>query len=182
MSRRRRRLDRTARELQILQRYERERTRNALAKPGEHRFAIVLDSLKAGFNVAKIFRSAQAFGAAEVHLVNIGPFDPAPAKGALRNVPARFHDRFDAAYRELERRGFQLFALSPDPGPSLPACQLPATAAFVFGHEEHGFSFDLAAYPGIRPLQIPQAGPMQSLNVSIAASIVMYEYQRQHSA
>ncbi|MEW8013730.1 MAG: hypothetical protein AB2807_02755 [Candidatus Sedimenticola endophacoides] len=42
---------------------------------------IVLDHLKAGYNVPKIFRSADAFGAAAVHLINIGPFDPPPPRG-----------------------------------------------------------------------------------------------------
>ncbi|MDH4007534.1 MAG: hypothetical protein OEU35_05690, partial [Desulfuromonadales bacterium] len=66
---------------QMVLRYNKERQRNILARPGAHQFVLVLDQLKAGFNVGKIFRSAEAFGAGAVHLVNIGPFDPAPAKG-----------------------------------------------------------------------------------------------------
>ncbi|MFO7593918.1 MAG: TrmH family RNA methyltransferase, partial [Pseudomonadota bacterium] len=77
-----------------LKRYEKHRRRNLLAKPGEQPFVVVLDHLKAGFNVPKIFRSAEAFGAHEVHLIGIGPFDPAPAKGAFKKVPARFHEDF----------------------------------------------------------------------------------------
>lgn len=180
MSRRRVRRDKAARRLQLLQRYERQRARNALAKPGMHRFALVLDKLKAGYNVAKIFRSAEAFGAAEVHLVNIGPFDPAPAKGALRKVPARFHDSVDDCLHDLVARGFQVFALTPAGEDPLPDTRLPAGSAFVFGHEEHGLSFETDDYPKIRTLRIPQAGSTQSLNVSVAASIVMYEYVRQH--
>ena len=62
----------------------------------------------------------------------------------------------------------------------LPGAELPAKSAFVMGHEEHGLSFDRADYPDIRALTIPQFGPVQSLNVSVAASIVMYEYIRLH--
>lgn len=181
MSRRRAREEKAARRLQMLQRYGRQRARNAAAQPGPHRFALVLDNLKAGYNVAKIFRSAEAFGAAEIHLIDIGPFDPAPAKGAFRKVPAGFHETFDTAYADLRRRGFTVFALSPDGAESLPETGLPRDAAFIFGHEEHGLSFDLGDFPEIRPLRIPQAGTMQSLNVSIAASIVMYEYLCQHT-
>jgi tRNA G18 (ribose-2'-O)-methylase SpoU len=165
---------------QALQRYEKHRRRNLLAKPGPSAFVIVLDHLKAGFNVPKIFRSAQAFGAAEVHLINVDPFDPSPAKGAFRAVPARFFDEFDDSYRDLRGRGYSLFTLEPAGGSSLYECALPLRSAFVFGHEEVGLSFDPREFPDIRSLTIPQVGKVQSLNVSVAASIVMYEHVRRH--
>lgn len=166
---------------QGFKRYRKQRQRNVLAQPGAYPFIIVLDGLKAGFNVPKIFRSAEAFGAAEVHLINIGPFDPAPSKGAFKRVPARFHDSFAECHRELTERGHTLFALEPAAGEPLYAAELPANSAFIFGHEERGVSFDRAHYPDIRCLTIPHAGAMESLNVSIAASVVMYEYARRHA-
>jgi len=161
---------------QMLQRYLKECQRNVLARPGAHPFVVVLDHLKAGYNVAKIFRSAEAFGAGAVHLVGIGPFDPAPAKGALRKVPARFHDDFAGCHRELRAQGYTPFVLDPAGETPLHRAELPERSAFVFGHEEFGMSFAVDDYPDIRRLAIPQYGGVQSLNVSIAASIVMYEY------
>ena len=161
-----------------MKRYERERQRNVAAAPGSLPMVVVLDGLKAGFNVPKIFRSGEAFGVHEIHLVNIGPFDPAPAKGAFRKVPTRLHDQFRGAYDDLTARGYTLFALDPEADESLPEASLPEKSAFVFGHEEYGLSFDPADYPDLRTLSIPHAGPVQSLNVSVAASIVMYEYTR----
>jgi tRNA G18 (ribose-2'-O)-methylase SpoU len=163
---------------QALRRYAKHRRRNLLAQPGEQAFIIVLDHLKAGFNVPKIFRSAQAFGAREVHLIDIGPFDPAPAKGAFKAVPARFFDDFDASYRLLRERGYRLFTLEPCSGVPLCECALPEKSAFVLGHEEQGLSFVRTDYPDICSLTIPQSGRVESLNVSVAASIVMYEYVR----
>jgi tRNA G18 (ribose-2'-O)-methylase SpoU len=141
---------------------------------------LVLDHLKAGFNIPKIFRSAEAFGAHAVHLVNIPPFDPAPAKGAFRKVPARFHDEFADCHRALREAGYTLFSLEAGAPESMITARLPRKSAFIFGNEGLGLSFDMTAYPDIRPLRIPQVGQMESLNVSIAASIVMYEYLRQH--
>ena len=46
----------------------------------------------------------------------------------------------------------------------------------MLGHEEFGFSFEPQDYPELQKLTIPQFGSVQSLNVSIAASVVMYEY------
>lgn len=161
-------------------RYRKERQKNVLAQPGVHQFMLVLNQLKAGYNVPKIFRSAEAFGAAGVHLVDIGPFDPAPAKGSFRKVPARFHDDFAACYAELCEQGYQLFRLAPEAEQCLCSCELPPKSAFILGHEEFGCDFDPEQYPHIRSLSIPQYGDVQSLNVSIAASLVMYEYVRQH--
>ena len=163
---------------QMLRRYEKNRRRNLLAKPGVHKFAIVLDNLKAGYNVPKIFRSAEAFGAAEIHLVNIGPFDPAPSKGAFRQVPAKFHDDITSCLDELRSGGFDLFALDPTGSTAIQSVTFKDKSAFIVGHEERGFSFLLDDHPDIRRLHIPQFGKVESLNVSIAASIVMYEYTR----
>lgn len=151
-----------------------------MAEPGPHPFIIVLDHLKASYNVAKIFRSAQAFGAHEVHLIGIGPFDPAPAKGAFKAVPARFHDSFESCYNDLRGRDYSLYTLEPGECEPLPGAALPEKSAFIMGHEEVGLSFERADYPDLRALTIPQFGPVQSLNVSVAASIVMYEYVRLH--
>lgn len=163
-----------------LKRYEKHRRRNLLAEPGLRDFVVVLDHLKAGFNVPKIFRSAEAFGAREVHLIGIGPFDPAPAKGAFKNVPARFHDDFSSCYHTLREQGYQLYALEQDCANVLHDTPLPQKAAFILGHEERGISFERADFPEVACLTIPQLGKVQSLNVSVAASIVMYEYARQH--
>ncbi len=163
---------------QALQRYEKQRRHNLLACPGVHDFIIVLDHLKACFNVPKIFRSAEIFGAREVHLIGIGPFDPAPSKGGFKNIPARFFDDFTDCYSDLRQRGYSLFTLEANSGESLMTAELPGKSAFIFGHEEMGISFDPGAYEGIRPLSIPQFGQIESLNVSVAASIVMYEYVR----
>jgi tRNA G18 (ribose-2'-O)-methylase SpoU len=57
--------------------------------------------------------------------------------------------------------------------------ELPHKSAFILGHEEFGCSFVPDDYPQMQTLTIPQFGSVQSLNVSIAASVVMYEYVRQ---
>lgn len=174
------RLKREQRE-RALQRYLKEKQRNILAKPGCHQFIVVLDHLKGGFNVPKIFRSAEAFGCHEVHLINVEPFDPAPAKGTFRKVPARFHDNFNSCYQQLLERGYTLFALEAGCKNNLSATVLPEKSAFVLGNEGLGLSFDKRKYPEVDCLSIPHAGVTESLNVSVAGSIVMYEYLRQFS-
>ena len=163
-----------------MQRYKNDRARNQLsASPGRHEFVIVLERLKAGFNVPKIFRSAEVFGASEIHLIKIGPFDPAPAVGAFRRVPARFFEDFKQSHDDLSARGYTFFILEPSCTRSVSRHPLPRKSAFVFGHEEYGVNIDRSRYPDLLCLGIPQFGCTDSLNVSVAASIVMYEYVRQ---
>ncbi|NNJ72185.1 MAG: TrmH family RNA methyltransferase [Enterobacterales bacterium] len=161
-------------------RYAKQRQRNILAKPGAHEFILILDNLKAGFNVPKIFRSGQAFGAKEIHLVNIGVFDPAPAKGAFKYVPAKFHESFADCYATLKDSGYTFFILEPANSTALHEIELPKKSCFILGNEELGISFKPETYPDFKRLKIAQSGAVDSLNVSIAASIVMYQYNVNH--
>ena len=160
--------------------YDRQRLLNQLAVPGPHAGIVILDHLKPPFNIGKIFRSADAFGMREVHLVGIDYFDPGPARGSFKWVPAHFHSDFDSCYQVLRGQGYQLFATGPEADETLGRCTLPEKSAFVFGNEGGGLSFDPGGYKDIQVVRIPQFGRVQSLNVSAAASLVMYEYVKQH--
>lgn len=164
-------------------RYLRARRRNMVdARPGPHDCVMVLDGLKPTFNIGKIFRSADALGAREIHLVGIDHFDPVPAKGSVRWVPFFLHDEFSGCYKVLTEQGYEFFALDPGGDSRLDESCLPRKSAFILGHEEFGFSFDFAEFSAINKILIPQWGHVQSLNVSVAAAIVLYEYIRQNGA
>lgn len=165
----------------ISKRFERARRRNLVsAGPGLHDCILVLDGLKPDFNIGKIFRTADAFGIREIHLVGVRIFDPDPAKGSVRWVRFHVHDDFSSCYRVLTQADYEIIALEPGCSKSLGSCSLAKKSAFVMGHEEFGISFDRKDYPDIAGISIPQWGRVQSLNVSVAASIVLYEYVRQH--
>jgi tRNA G18 (ribose-2'-O)-methylase SpoU len=160
-------------------RFRRQRNKNYLAQPGIHDCIIVLDHLKPTYNIGKIFRSAEAFGCREIHLVGIDFFDPGPGMGAFKWVPAVFHSEFFTCYTQLITRGYIPYILEPGQGMPVMETALPKKSAFIFGHEEFGISFEPDLYPEINRLTIPQYGKSQSLNVSVAASIILYEYVRQ---
>jgi len=167
--------------LDMQARFVRARRRSLVdASPGIHSCILILDGLKPDFNIGKIFRVADAFSALEIHLINVDFFDPDPAKGSVRWVPFFQHETFDACFSEVAGRGYQCITLEPGQGDILGKRSLPDKAAFIFGHEEFGLSFDRALYPELVSLSIPQWGYVQSLNVSVAAAIVLYEYVRQH--
>ena len=161
------------------ERFHLERRKNLLAEPGQSPLVMVLDHLKPDFNVGKIFRTADAFAVREVHMVGMEYFDPSPAMGSFRWVPAHFHDDFAACHDALVARDYALFALDVAGPERLDTVRFPERSAFIMGHEQLGLSFKLSDYPRVRGLVIPQFGKVQSLNVSIAAAVVMYEYLRQ---
>lgn len=165
----------------LQKKYLKERIQSEAQPRGPHPFTIVLDGLKPGFNVAKIFRSANAFGCGEVLLVGIGHFDVRAAMGAFRQTRSKRFNDFAECHAYLEATGQKIYALAPGAGASLGLAPIPASAAFVFGHEEFGLSFALADFPTVTPISIPQYGSVESLNVSNAASIVMYEWVRRHA-
>jgi tRNA G18 (ribose-2'-O)-methylase SpoU len=150
------------------------------AQAGCHEFVIVLDCLKPDFNIGKIFRTAETFGAKEVLLSGVEWFDPGSAVGAFKKVPSRFFPHFEDCKRILLEQGYSVFALSPGRGEALGKVEFPLKTAFVLGNEGIGLSFDPESSPGVRALRIPQYGQSQSLNVSVAASIAAFEYVRQH--
>ena len=146
---------------------------------GPFPLVLVLDHLKAGFNVGKIIRTANAFGLREVHLVGIGVFDPGPAKGALRHTLTRTFSTFAESHASLKAQGYSFFALELLGQRALGSTPFPEKTAFIMGHEEYGLSFAVEEFPDVNYLHIPQFGNVDSLNVSIAAALASFEYLRQ---
>jgi len=156
--------------------------KNILAKPGPFKNIIILDNLKTAFNIGKITRSANAFGCQEIYLIGTQYFNPAPAKGALKHTPITFFQSFDDAYEKLLKNNYSLFAMDPNKATSdICSTNFPDKSAFIFGHEQFGFSFAVEEYKKIQWLKIKQYGHVESLNVACAATCLMYEYSKQFS-
>lgn len=168
------------RKSQIARSYEVEMILAKHQAPGPHECVLVLDHLKAGFNVGKIIRSANALGCHSVHLVGIGLFDTATARGTLKQTRVLKFDTIAESLNSLIQEGYTLYAFDPSGDRILGREELPRKCAFIFGHEEFGLSFKRDENPQVRWIKIPQVGSVQSMNVSVAASIGAYEYIRQH--
>lgn len=149
-----------------------------MRRPGAFPYVLILDHLKVDYNIGKIIRSADAFGVQEIDVVGTSFFDPLPAKGCTKRVPWNLVRTFYESYARHAENGYTFFAFDPDAEVSLHEAQFPDKSAFILGHEGFGFTFKKENYPAIKWIKIPQVGQVESLNVSIAASIVMYEFVR----
>lgn len=159
--------------------FERQRLLNkAMSKPGPYPYVMILDHLKVDFNIGKIIRSAEAFGAHAVDVVGTSFFDPMPAKGCMKRVPWTMTKTFHESYDRWTNEGYTLFAFDSEAPAAIHEMNFPDKSAFILGHEGFGFTFKKELYPNIKFIKIPQIGLVESLNVSVAASIVMYEFAR----
>ncbi len=159
--------------------FERQRLLNKMmAKPGPYPYVMILDHLKVDFNIGKIIRSADAFGAMGIDIVGTDFFDPMPAKGCMKNVPFTIVDTFVESYQKWHDEGYTFYAFDSEAELGIHEITFPEKSAFVMGNEGSGFSFRKEHYPKIKYLKIPQIGKVESLNVAVAASIVMYEFAR----
>ena len=159
--------------------FERQRLlNNVMAKPGPFSYVMILDHLKVDFNIAKIIRSAEAFGAQAVEVVGTPFFDPMPAKGCMKRVPWEMRKTFYEVYQLYKDQGFTFYAFNAEAPVGIHQESFPDRSAFILGHEGFGFSFKKEDFPEIKWVRIPQFGLVESLNVAVAASVVMYEFTR----
>jgi 23S rRNA (guanosine2251-2'-O)-methyltransferase len=145
---------------------------------------VVLDNIRSMHNVGSVFRTADAFLIQGVCLCGYTPLPPhrdihKTALGATETVAWRHFPATTDAIRSLKEEGYTVLAVEQTEG-SMLLTELSVVAgpvAVVFGNEVSGV--DMAAL-GLcdGSVEIPQWGMKHSLNVSIAAGIVLWELAR----
>ncbi len=163
---------------------QRRLTPSRIRQVERHPITIVLDNIRSLYNVGSIFRTADAIRAQELILCGYTPRPPRPeidktALGATESVPWRCVPLCTDAVRELRSRGVRVFAVEltdeSRPYTSLTPADFPA--AFVFGNEIVGIQPEVL-HQCDAALAIPMYGVKHSLNVAVAAGIVLYEALR----
>ena len=155
-----------------------------LASPpdGRRRIVLVLDQLSDPHNVGAILRSAAAFAVTAVVVQDrhAPPQSGALAKaasGALDLVPYVEVVNVTRALEKLAEHGFWRIALAGDGEQSLQAAIPAGDVALVLGSEGDGIRRLVREHCDIAA-RIPIGGAMESLNVSNAAAIALYELRR----
>ena len=135
-------------------------------------------------NLGAILRSAAHFGARAVLLSDASGLSAAAyrvSEGGAEAVPCVDAGDIDAALVQLRRAGFKLAATSVRDGESMYAKPLPPRIVFLLGAESTGLPRALLDRADAR-LQIPGTGTVESLNVSVAAALLIAEWARSHNA
>jgi len=138
--------------------------------------SIVLDRLQDAGNVGAILRSASAFGFSQVIALK-GTAALWSPKVLRAGMGAHFGLRLVEGLEAIDGLAVPLLAASSHAEQAIHEAPLPWPCAWVMGHEGQGVSPALMARCA-QTLRIPQPGGEESLNVSVAAAICMYESSR----
>ncbi len=153
-----------------------------LPPPPKNALVLVLDSIEKPGNIGAVYRSADAAGVDAILLANpiTDPFHPNAIRsslGAVFSIPTVCASN-SAVRKFLQKFGFGIFATRVDRGSEYFNVDLTRSAAIVFGSEAHGLGGEWSDEE-ITDMTVPMRGKTDSLNVAMAATIVMYEAFRQ---
>lgn len=146
---------------------------------------VVLDDVRSMHNVGSVFRTADTFRVSEVVLCGITGCPPhaelhKTALGAEDSVSWRYFASALEAVRSLHVEGYEVLSVEQvEHSTKLPSFRpVPGRRyAVVFGNEVKGVHQEVVdASDGC--LEIPQLGTKHSLNVSVTAGIVIYDFAR----
>lgn len=143
---------------------------------------LALDGIGNAHNLGAIARTCAHFGVSgiimrEPQLLHSGA-SLRTAEGGGEFVEALSCDDMPLALKLCKEAGYTLITTSSHGGTSLYNTTLPEKVVVVFGEEMFGVSKNVAKAADIA-LQIPGTGKVESLNVSVAASLILGEWYRQ---
>ncbi len=147
-------------------------------------FYVLVDKIQDPGNVGTIIRTAHASGALGV-IVTKGTADIYNEKTLRSTMGSIFHvpiieDPYLSSVQRLKENGFNLIVSSLDTDKNFYDINLKEKAIIVVGNEGNGVSEELINLADVK-VKIPMPGNAESLNVSVAASIMMFEAVRQKS-
>lgn len=146
-----------------------------------HPFHVAIENWQHDMNIGSIVRSANAFLAAEIHIIGRRRWNRRGAMVTDRYQHERHHEDVAAFVKWAQDAGLPIIAVDNVPG-SVPVnrAELPEACVLLFGQEGPGLSEEaLAAASGT--VEITQYGSTRSINAAAAAAVVMYEWCRRYA-
>jgi len=144
---------------------------------------LVLDGVTDPHNLGACLRVADGAGAQAViapkdHAVGINPTVTKVASGAAETVPYFMVTNLARTLRDLQSQGIWVIGTSDDAPQSLYEVDLRGPVALVLGAEGAGIR-QLTRKTCDQLVRIPMQGAVESLNVSVASGVCLYEARRQ---
>jgi 23S rRNA (guanosine2251-2'-O)-methyltransferase len=143
---------------------------------------VVLDNIRSMHNVGSVFRTADAFLMEAIFLCGYTPQPPhrdiqKTALGATESVDWIYYPKTIDAIADLKQRGYKVYGIEQTEA-SIPLQKFTAPGgeklAIVLGNEVEGVDQTVLQHVD-GSIEIPQLGMKHSLNISVAAGIVMWK-------
>ena len=143
---------------------------------------ILTEEIEKPHNLSAILRTCDAVGVLEAHAVfrdNRIPTFNSTAQGSQKWVKLSKHENIERAIKSLKQKGFKLYGTNlKEDAKDYRAFDYTGPTAFVMGAEKWGLS-ESASHLVDESVFIPMRGMVQSLNVSVASAVLLFEALRQ---
>ncbi len=158
----------------------------ALDQVWESELLVVLDGVEDPHNLGAIIRTAQAAGAGAVLIperraAGLTGTVAKAAAGALEHVPVVRVGNVSRTLEDLKKRGYWIYGLDERGTERHDEVEYAAKSAMVLGGEGHGLHQHVREHCDV-VVRIEMAGAIASLNVSVAAGVVLFEWRRRRRA
>lgn len=146
---------------------------------------IILDNIRSAQNVGSVFRTMDAFRCTKIHICGISAKPPhreiqKTALGATETVEWEYYETTEEAIRRLKDIGTMIFAVEQTQKSESLSDFNPdysRETAFIFGNEVNGVDQKVIdCVDG--SIEVPQYGSKHSLNISVCAGIVIWEFAK----
>ena len=169
----------------VIKKPDRGENDSSLARYADEGNVIVLDRLQDPGNIGTILRTAEGAGVKAAVFIKgtCDPFSPKVVRacaGSILRVPMLFFESAESFIASAGKSGFRLAVTDVEHGTPYYSAGLSDEGkhiALVIGNEGRGVSETFRNAADIR-VNIPMAGKLESLNASVAASLLMYEMGR----
>jgi len=145
-----------------------------------HKFHVAIENWQHDLNIGSIVRTANAFLAAEVHIIGHKRWNRRGAMVTDRYQHVRHHPTVEEFVAWASGEGLPVIAIDNVPGcEQIEKYSLPESCVLLFGQEGPGLSEAAIAASKV-VLEITQFGSTRSINASAAAAITMHTWVMQH--
>ncbi|MDZ7822091.1 MAG: RNA methyltransferase [Candidatus Marinimicrobia bacterium] len=145
---------------------------------------VIADNIRSLHNIGSLFRTCDACGVRKLYLCGISGKPPRKeisktAVGAENNVPWEYHADILTVLKHFRSENIPVLALEhTETSRHFQKTTYPFPLCLILGNEVEGISEEALDYADIA-VEIPMFGIKQSLNVSVAAGVMLYELLRQ---
>lgn len=144
-------------------------------------FHIAIENYQHDYNIGSIVRSANAFNAAGVHIIGKRHWNRRGAMATEKYLKLYHHNSVDDFIKWTQDANVLIVGIDNIPGSvNLGQAELTGGCILVFGQEGPGLSAEMQQYCG-QIIAIEQFGSTRSVNVGVAAGIIMYEWVRRNN-